>query len=154
MKDIRNLSKDERVEELIKSNVDKLSYYNTSFPFSGVINNDDLRDFFEKVFHRIWYITDSPSFVYHVKEKSDDIGNTKWIALNYSTVTMKNDTLDGFVDLINNQSLNDKFVVFYLINKIDGVYHLRFSTIEDEGLKKIENRDKKINQILDGKQNL
>ncbi len=54
MKDIRNLSKDERVEELIKSNVDKLSYYNTSFPFSGVINNDDLRDFFEKVFHRIW----------------------------------------------------------------------------------------------------
>jgi hypothetical protein len=154
VKDIRNLSKDERVEELIKSNVDKLSYYNTSFPFSGVINNDDLRDFFEKVFHRIWYITDSPSFVYHVKEKSDDIGNTKWIALNYSTVTMKNDTLDGFVDLINNQSLNDKFVVFYLINKIDGVYHLRFSTIEDEGLKKIENRDKKINQILDGKQNL
>jgi hypothetical protein len=154
VRDIRNLSKDERVEELIKSNTDKLSYYNTSFPFTSVINNDDLRDFFEKVYQRIWYITDSPSFVYHVKEKSDDIGNTKLIALNYSTVTMKNDTLDGFVDLINNQSLNDKFIVFYLINKVDGVYQFRFSTIEDEGLKKIENRDKKINQILDGKQNL
>ena len=150
MRDIRNLSKDERVEELIKSNTDKLKYYNSSFPFSKVIRDDDLRDFFEKVYHRIWYITDSPAFIYNVKEK-DDLGKISMKSLNYSTVTMKNDTLIGFVDLINNESLNDKFIVFYLINKIDGVYHLRFSPIEDEELKKIENRDKKINQILDGK---
>ena len=57
-------------------------------------------------------VTDSPAFMYHVVEKDGKIK-----VLNYSTITMKNDTLDGFVDLINNESLNDKFIVFYLINK-------------------------------------
>jgi len=146
VKDIRNLSNDKRVKELIDNNQNKINFYNSSIPF-GKTNDIDLNYFFSKVCHKIWYITDSPSFEYEVCEDK----NTTKIYKYYSTCTVKS-TIEDLINLINNESLKTNFIVFYLIHKVDEtLYNLRFATIEDEGLKKIENRDEKINKILDEK---
>ena len=145
MKYIRNLSNDEKIKELIDNNQNKINFYNSSIPF-GKTNDIDLNYFFSKVCHKIWYITDSPSFEYEVCE---DKNTTK--RYNYSTYSVKS-TVEDLINLINNESLKTNFIVFYLIHKDDEtLYNLRFASIEDGGLKKIENRDEKIKKILDGK---
>lgn len=145
MRYIRNLSNREKVKELIDNNQNKIKFYNTSIPF-GETDDIDLNKFFSEICHKIWYITDSPSFEYEINED-----NTTTKIHNYSTCSIKS-TIEDLINLINNESLKANFIVFYLIHKVDEtLYNLRFATIEDEGLKKIENRDEKINKILNGK---
>jgi len=145
VKNIRNLSNLLKVKELIDNNQNKIKFYNSSIAF-GKTNDIDLNEFFSKICHKIWYITDSPSFEYGV-----NVGNDITKIYNYSTCTVKS-TIEDLINLINNECLETNFIVFYLIHKVDEtLYNLRFATIEDEGLKKIKNRDQKINRILDGK---
>jgi len=145
VKNIRNLSNLLKVKELIDNNQNKIKFHNSSIAF-GKTNDIDLNEFFSKICHKIWYITDSPSFEYGV-----NVGNDITKIYNYSTCTVKS-TIEDLINLINNECLETNFIVFYLIHKVDEtLYNLRFATIEDEGLKKIKNRDQKINRILDGK---
>ena len=149
MNDISNLDKDERIKALIFDNISKNTNLNIS---SMSLNNQkidvkELQNFFDKTWERFHFITDSPSFEY-----KDSQGLTKFT----STAAFKMDSLDDLANQLSQDIYDYKSIIMYNLYKdsSDDSIKIRFSVIDDTQATIRENRNKKIDQLLDGKQNI
>jgi hypothetical protein len=149
MNDISNLDKDERIKALIFDNISK----NTNLPISSrSLNNQkidvsELQNFFDKTWERFHYILDSPSVEY-----KDINGVNKFL----TTSTFKMNNLDHLSNHFESGIYDYKSIMIYNLYEdlTDDSIKIRFVVVDDIQATIRENRNKKINQLLDGKQNI
>jgi hypothetical protein len=149
MNDISYLDKDERIKALMFDNINK----NSNLPHTSrsLINQKievtQLQKFFDKTWERFHFITDSPSFEY-----KDSQGLTKYT----STAIFKMDNLDDLTNHLSEDIYDFKSIIIYNLYEdlSDDSIKIRFSVIDDTQATIRENRNKKIDQLLDGKQNI
>ena len=149
MNDISYLDKDERIKALMFDNINK----NSNLPHTSrsLINQKiditELQKFFDKTWERFHFITESPSFEY-----KDSQGLTKFT----STATFKMESLDELTNQLSQDIYDYKSIIMYNLYKdsSDDSIKIRFSVIDDTQATIRENRNKKIDQLLDGKQNI
>jgi hypothetical protein len=149
MNDISNLDKDERIKALIFDNISK----NTNLPISSMsLNNQkidvkELQKFFDKTWERFHYILDSPSVEY-----KDINGLNKFL----KTATFKMNNLDDLSNHFESGIYDYKSIMIYNLYEdlTDDSIKMRFAVVDDIQATIRENRNKKIDQLLDGKQNI
>ena len=152
MNDISNLDKDERIKALMFDNISK----NTNLPISSTnlenqhaLNNQvivqiKLQKFFDKTWERFHYILDSPSVEY-----KDINGLNKFL----QTSTFKMNNIDDLSNHLESGIYDYKSIMIYNLYEdlSDYSIKLRFIVVDDAQATIRENRNKKINQLLDGK---
>ena len=137
LKDISYLDKEERIKSLIfnMENIDMMSK-------DKGIENSILFEFFDKTWDKFSHTSDSPSFEYVTNS-----GESKFI----STATLKLNDIKSVIDFLLSEEYEFKsFIIYNLYRDIDFVY-LRFATVDDMPAVIRENRNKKIDNILNGK---
>jgi hypothetical protein len=144
LKDISYLDKEERIKSLIFDNINKnqsMIKLNPQKKQKG-IENSILFEFFDKTWDKFSHITESPSFEYVTNS-----GESKFT----STATLKLNDIKSVINFLLSEEYEFKsFVIYNLYRDIDFVY-LRFATIDDISAVIRENRNKKIDNILNGK---
>lgn len=144
LKDISYLDKEERIKSLILDNINKnqsMIKLNPQKKQKG-IENSILFEFFDKTWDKFSHITESPSFEYVTNS-----GESKFT----STATLKLNDIKSVINFLLSEEYEFKsFVIYNLYRDIDFVY-LRFATIDDISAVIRENRNKKIDNILNGK---
>lgn len=149
MNDISYLDKDERIKALIFDNISKNN--NLGISSRSLINQkievNELQRFFDKTWERFHFITDSPSFEY-----KDSHGLMKFT----STSIFKMNNLDDLTNHLSQDIYNLKSIIIYNLYEdlSDDSIKIRFAIIDDTQATIRENRNKKIDQLLDGKQNI
>ena len=146
MNDISNLDKDERIKALMFDNISK----NTNLGVSSrsLINQKievtQLQNFFDKTWERFHYILDSPSVEY-----KDINGLNKFL----QTSTFKMNNIDDLSNHLESGIYDYKSIMIYNLYEdlSDYSIKLRFIVVDDAQATIRENRNKKINQLLDGK---
>jgi len=140
MMQISQLTKDQRVKEII-TEINKKTSNSMSFtPFQSVIEPLTLIQIVESIEDRIYFISESPSF---------ELNGRNWTCQQY-----KCDTIEDFKSLMDNHP--NEFYILYNIMLTNGIisnapgisqtpsYMIRGVFVEDPSIK----RDQIINQIL------
>ena len=111
---------------------------------ADIISDQDLEDFFDKVYDRIDHISDSPTF--HFSE----VVNGKIIQKSVQTVTISYQTLDDLKDFLQNDAQIESSLTFFydIIKKTDESVNFRFANVFDEPRRIREERNKKIEDVL------
>ena len=142
--DLTGLSKEERKKHLIANVKSKNSMRTQFYMDISIISDQDLEDFFDKVYHKIDHISDSPTF--HFSE----VVNNKIIQKSVQTVTISHQTLGDLKDFLLNDSQIDLSLTFFydIIKKNDESVNFRFANVLDEPRRIREERNKKIDDVL------
>lgn len=142
LKDISYLNKEERIKSLIYDNISKNQNMMISSRDHLRIENSILSEFFDKTWDKFSHTSDSPSFEYVTNS-----GESKFT----STATLKLNDIKSVIDFLLSEEYEFKsFIIYNLYRDKDFVY-LRFATVDDIDAVIRENRNKKIDNILNGK---
>lgn len=142
LKDISHLNKEERIKSLIYDNISKNQNMGISSREHLRIDDSILSEFFDKTWDKFSHTSDSPSFEYVTNS-----GESKFT----STVTLKLNDIKSVIDFLLSDEYEFKsFIIYNLYRDKDFVY-LRFATVDDIDAVIRENRNKKIDNILNGK---
>ena len=140
--DISYLDKEERIKSLVFDNISKNLNIGISSRKNLRIDDSILSEFFDKTWDKFSHITHSPSFEYTANS-----GELKFI----STATIKVNHIKSVIDFLLSKEYEFKsFIIYNLYRDKDFVY-LRFATVDDMPSVLRENRNKKIDNILNGK---
>ena len=142
LNDISYLDKEERIKSLIVDNINKNQNMMISSREHLRIDDSILSDFFDKTWDKFSHITESPSFEYTTKDNT-----LKYI----STATIKVNDLISLINVLCNEEYEFKsFIIYNLYRDSESIY-FRFATVDDIPSVIRENRNKKIDNILNGK---
>jgi len=140
---VSQLSKEERVKEILMSINKKTSNFMNFSPFQSVIEPSILAEMIDSIEDRVYFISESPSFEFKGR--------------NYTCLSYKCDTIGDFKILMSNNP-NDFFVLYNImitngvVSNAPGIsqnqsYMIRGIFVEDPLMK----RENIINQILNEK---
>lgn len=142
--DLTQLSKDDKIKELIKDVKSKNSLRKKFYLDSGTLTDQELEDFFEQVHERINHISYTPIFQF------SEVVNRKLIQKTISTETMKFQDLQTCIGyILKSESIESSITYFYDILKAnDGSISFRFANVLDEQIRIRNERNKKIDDVL------
>jgi len=143
--DLTQLSKDDKIKELIKDVKSKNSL-RMKFSFDvSILSDQELEDFFGQVHERIDYISQSPTFQF------SEVVNNKLIQKSVSTQTLKFLDLETCIGyILRSESIESSITYFYDILKAnDGSISFRYANVFDEQRRIREERNKKIDEVLE-----
>ena len=142
LNDISYLDKEERIKSLVFDNISKNLNIGISSRKNLRIDDSILSEFFDKTWDKFSHTSDSPSFEYVTNS-----GESKFT----STATLKLNDIKSVIDFLLSKEYEFKsFIIYNLYRDKDFVY-LRFATVDDIDAVIRENRNKKIDNILNGK---
>jgi len=141
---LTQLSKDDKIKELIK---DVKSKNSLRMKFSlevSILSDQELEDFFEQVHERIDHISDAPTFQF------SEVVNNKIIQKSVQTQTLKFQDLQTCIGyILRSESIESSVTYFYDILKAnDGSINSRSANVFDEQRRIREERNKKIDNVL------
>ena len=141
---LTQLSKDDKIKELIKDVKSKNSLRKKFYLDSGTLTDQELEDFFEQVYERIDHISDAPTFQF------SEVVNNKLIQKSVATKTLKFLDLETCIGyMLRSESIESSITYFYDILKAnDGSISFRFANVFDEQRRIREERNKKIDDVL------
>lgn len=146
LKDISYLDKEERIKSLIFDNINKnqsmITFKLNPQKKQKGIEKSILSEFFDKTWDKFSHITESPSFEY-----VSNSGESKFT----STATLKLNDIKSVVDFLLSEEYEFKSFVIYNLYRDNDFVYLRFATVDDISAVIRENRNKKIDNILNGK---
>ena len=142
LNDISYLDKEERIKSLIFDNISKNQNMMISSREHLRIDDSILSVFFDKTWDKFSHITESPSFEYTTKDNE----------LKYtSTAIIKVNDIKSLINVLCNDEYEFKsFIIYNLYRDSESIY-FRFATVDDITSVIRENRNKKIDNILNGK---
>jgi hypothetical protein len=141
---LTQLSKDDKIKELIKDVKSKNSL-RMKFSFDvSILSDQELEDFFEQVHERIDHISDAPTFQF------SEVVNNKLIQKSVATQTLKFQDLQTCIGyILRSESIESSITYFYDILKAnDGSISFRYANVFDEQRRIREERNKKIDDVL------
>ena len=141
---LTQLSKDDKIKELIKDVKSKNSL-RMKFSFEvSIISDQELEDFFEQIHERIDHISDAPTFQF------SEVVNNKLIQKSVATQTLKFQDLQTCIGyILRSESIESSITYFYDILKAnDGSISFRSANVFDEPRRIREERNKKIDDVL------
>ena len=141
---LTQLSKDDKIKELIKDVKSKNSL-RMKFSFEvSILSDQELEDFFEQVHERIDHISDAPTFQF------SEVVNNKLIQKSVATQTLKFQDLQTCIGyILRSESIESSITYFYDILKAnDGSINFRSANVFDEQRRIREERNKKIDDVL------
>jgi len=141
---LTQLSKDDKIKELIKDVKSKNSL-RMKFSFEvSILSDQELEDFFEQVHERIDHISDAPTFQF------SGVVNNKLIQKSVATQTLKFQDLQTCIGyILRSESIESSITYFYDILKAnDGSISFRSANVFDEQRRIREERNKKIDDVL------
>ena len=141
---LTQLSKDDKIKELIKDVKSKNSL-RMKFSFEvSILSDQELEDFFEQVHERIDHISDAPTFQF------SEVVNNKLIQKSVATQTLKFQDLQTCIGyILRSESIESSITYFYDILKAnDGSISFRSANVFDEQRRIREERNKKIDDVL------
>ena len=141
---LTQLSKDDKIKELIKDIKSKNSL-RMKFSFDvSILSDQELEDFFEQVHERIDHISDAPTFQF------SEVVNNKLIQKSVATQTLKFQDLQTCIGyILRSESIESSITYFYDILKAnDGSISFRSANVFDEQRRIREERNKKIDDVL------
>ena len=141
---LTQLSKDDKIKELIKDVKSKNSL-RMKFSFEvSILSDQELEDFFEQVHERIDHISDAPTFQF------SEVVNNKLIQKSVATQTLKFQDLQTCIGyILRSESIESSITYFYDILKAnDGSISFRSANVFDEQRRIREERNKKIEDVL------
>lgn len=142
LNDISYLDKEERIKSLIFDNINKNQNMIISSTEHLRIDDSMLSVFFDKTWDKFSHITESPSFEY--------IRNDNQLT-RISTATIKVNDIKSLINVLCNDEYEFKsFIIYNLYRDSESIY-FRFATVDDIPSVIRENRNKKIDNILNGK---
>lgn len=146
LKDISYLDKEERIKSLIFDNINKnqsmITFKLNPQKKQKGIEKSILSEFFDKTWDKFSHITESPSFEY-----VSNSGESKFT----STATLKLNDIKSVVDFLLSEEYEFKSFVIYNLYRDNDFVYLRFAIVDDIPAVIRENRNKKIDNILNGK---
>lgn len=143
--DLTKLSKDDKVKELINAVKSKNSLRNNFYVGPTGFSDKELKDFFDKVYDKIDYLTDSPTFMF------TEVVNNSVVQKTVATMTIQHQTFEDLIDhLLNDKEIEASITYFYDIIKVNnGSINFRFANVFDEQRRIRHERDRKIEIVLD-----
>jgi hypothetical protein len=143
--DLTKLSKDDKVKELINAVKSKNSLRNNFYVGPTGFSDKELKDFFDKVYDKIDYLTDSPTFMF------TEVVNNNVVQKTVPTMTIQHQTFEDLIDhLLNDKEIETSITYFYDIIKVNnGSINFRFANVFDEQRRIRHERDRKIEIVLD-----
>ena len=141
---LTQLSKDDKIKELIKDVKSKNSL-RMKFSFDvSILSDQELEDFFEQVHERIDHISDAPTFQF------SEVVNNKLIQKSVATQTLKFQDLQTCIGyILRSESIESSITYFFDILKAnDGSINFRYANVFDEQRRIREERNKKIDDVL------
>ena len=141
---LTQLSKDDKIKELIKDVKSKNSL-RMKFSFDvSILSDQELEDFFEQVHERIDHISDAPTFQF------SEVVNNKLIQKSVVTQTLKFQDLQTCIGyILRSESIESSITYFFDILKAnDGSISFRSANVFDEQRRIREERNKKIDDVL------
>jgi hypothetical protein len=143
--DLTKLSKDDKVKELINAVKSKNSLRTNFYIGPTGFSDQELKDFFDKVYDKIDYLTDSPTFIF------TEVVNNNLIQKTVATMTIQHLTFEDLIDhLLNDKEIEASITYFYDIIKVNnGSINFRFANVFDEQRRIRHERDRKIEIVLD-----
>ena len=141
---LTQLSKDDKIKELIKDVKSKNSL-RMKFSFEvSILSDQELEDFFEQIHERIDHISDAPTFQF------SEVVNNKLIQKSVATQTLKFQDLQTCIGyILRSESIESSITYFYDILKAnDGSISFRSANVFDEQRRIREERNKKIDDVL------
>ena len=141
---LTQLSKDDKIKELIKDVKSKNSL-RMKFSFEvSILSDQELEDFFEQIHERIDHISDAPTFQF------SGVVNNKLIQKSVQTQTLKFQDLQTCIGyILRSESIESSITYFYDILKAnDGSISFRSANVFDEQRRIREERNKKIDDVL------
>jgi hypothetical protein len=143
--DLTKLSKDDKVKELINAVKSKNSLRNNFYVGPTGFSDKELKDFFDKVYDKIDYLTDSPTFMF------TEVVNNNLVQKTVPTMTIQHQTFEDLIDhLLNDKEIETSITYFYDIIKVNnGSINFRFANVFDEQRRIRHERDRKIEIVLD-----
>jgi hypothetical protein len=143
--DLTKLSKDDKVKELINAVKSKNSLRNNFYVGPTGFSAQELEDFFDKVYDKIDYLTDSPTFMF------TEVVNNNLVQKTVPTMTIQHQTFEDLIDhLLNDKEIETSITYFYDIIKVNnGSINFRFANVFDEQRRIRHERDRKIEIVLD-----
>ncbi len=143
--DLTKLSKDDKVKELINAVKSKNSLRNNFYVGPTGFSDKELKDFFDKVYDKIDYLTDSPTFMF------TEVVNNSVVQKTVATMTIQHQTFEDLIDhLLNDKEIEACITYFYDIIKVNnGSINFRFANVFDEQRRIRHERDRKIEIVLD-----
>ena len=143
--DLTKLSKDDKVKELINAVKSKNSLRNNLYVGPTGFSDKELKDFFDKVYDKIDYLTDSPTFMF------TEVVNNSVVQKTVVTMTIQHQTFEDLIDhLLNDKEIEASITYFYDIIKVNnGSINFRFANVFDEQRRIRHERDRKIEIVLD-----
>jgi hypothetical protein len=141
---LTQLSKDDKIKELIKD-VNSKNSLRMKFSLEvSIISDQELEDFFEQVHERIDHISDAPTFQF------SEVVNNKLIQKSVATQTLKFQDLQTCIGyILRSESIESSITYFYDILKAnDGSINFRSANVFDEQRRIREERNKKIDDVL------
>ena len=142
LKDISYLDKEERIKSLIFNNINKNQSVLISSKKLKSIENSILFEFFDKTWDKFSHTSDSPSFEYVTNS-----GESKFT----STATLKLNDIKSVIDFLLSEEYEFKSFIIYNLYRDNDFVYLRFATVDDIPAVIRKNRNKKIDNILNGK---
>ena len=141
---LTQLSKDDKIKELIKDVKSKNSLRKKFYLDSGTLTDQELEDFFEQVHERIDHISDAPTFQF------SEVVNNKLIQKSVQTQTLKFQDLQTCIGyILRSESIESSITYFFDILKAnDGSISFRSANVFDEQRRIREERNKKIDDVL------
>ena len=145
LNDISYLDKEERIKSLFFDNISKNQNMMISSREHLRIDDSILSEFFDKTWDKFTHITESPSFEY-----TTNSGELK----SKSTATIKVNDIKSLIYILCDEEYEFKsFIIYNLYRDSDSIY-FRFATVDDIPSVIRENRNKKIDNILNGKSDI
>lgn len=143
--DLTKLSKDDKVKELINSIKSKNSLRNNLYSGPTGFSDQELKDFFDKVYDKIDYLTDSPTFMF------TEVVNNNLVQKAVSTMMINHQTFEDLIDyILNDKEIEESITYLYdIIKENNGSIIFRFANVFDEKRRIRNERDKKIEIILE-----
>jgi hypothetical protein len=146
LNDISYLDKEERIKSLIFDNINKnqsmITFKLNPQKKQKGIENSILSEFFDKTWDKFSHTSDSPSFEYVTNS-----GELKFT----STATLKLNDIKSVIDFLLSEEYEFKSFIIYNLYRDNDFVYLRFATVDDIPTVIRENRNKKIDNILNGK---
>jgi hypothetical protein len=142
LNDISYLDKEERIKSLIFDNISKNQNMIISSTEHLRIDDSMLSVFFDKTWDKFSHITESPSFEY--------IRNDNQLT-RISTATIKVNDIKSLINVLCNDEYEFKSFIIYNLYRDNESIYFRFATVDDIPSVIRENRNKKIDNILNGK---
>ena len=145
---LTQLSKDDKIKELIKDLKSKNSlrrkFYLDGGNVLSYLSNQEMENFFEQIHERIDHISDAPTFQF------SEVVNNKLIQKSVMTNTMEFQDLQTCIGyILRSESIESSITYFYdILKRNDGSINFRFANVFDEQRRIREERNKKIEDVL------